>query len=424
MTVVARRPARAAVSEPPGARRRRRDRGAPTGRPRAGARPDERAGAQSRGRRGSPAAALRRAPRPARPPPDRRGQAAVAVGRRDRRAGDDAPSPRAGLRARRRGRDLASCASRTGSAARSPTCAAVRAAVVVPVLAKEFVVDPRQLPLLRAAGADAVLLLAVLHPAAAWPRLVDAALDLGLEPLVEAHDERELDRALATRARIDRPQQPRPAHARRRSRAGRPAPRLGPGRPAGDRRVRRPRPATVAGWRAVGFDARARRRGADAGRRPGRGRRARSSRPGAFPDDPAVAGPAPVREDLRHHRRGRRPGRDPRRRRRDRAQPRPRHAARAVARRGGRARPARPGGELAGTGRPRIVAITADAAPARLAEIVAAVDPDAIQLSGDESPELVGALARPAWKVLHLPADERRADDGRRRPPAAVTSDR
>ena len=66
--------------------------------------------------------------------------------------------------------------------------AAIRAAVSVPVLAKEFVVDPRQLPLLRAAGADAVLLLAVLHPARRLAALVDAALDLGLEPLVEAHD--------------------------------------------------------------------------------------------------------------------------------------------------------------------------------------------------------------------------------------------
>ena len=80
--------------------------------------------------------------------------------------------------------------------------ARVRAAVSVPVLAKEFVVDPRQLDLLRAAGADLVLLLAVLHPRARLAGLVDRALDLGLEPLVEAHDARELDAALATRARL------------------------------------------------------------------------------------------------------------------------------------------------------------------------------------------------------------------------------
>ncbi len=71
-----------------------------------------------------------------------------------------------------------------------------------------------------------------------------------------------------------------------------------------------------------------------------------------------------------------------------------------------------------------VVAITADAAPARLAEIVAAVDPDAIQLSGHESPELVAGLPRPAWKVLHLPADEdARPEDGRDGTPTTVTAD-
>src|SRR4051812_15277513 len=78
----------------------------------------------------------------------------------------------------------------------------VRAQVSVPVLAKEFVVDARQLDLLRATGADAALLLAVLHPRRALARLVDRALELGLEPLVEAHDERELEAALATSARV------------------------------------------------------------------------------------------------------------------------------------------------------------------------------------------------------------------------------
>ena len=91
--------------------------------------------------------------------------------------------------------------------------ATVRSAVSIPVLAKEFVVDARQLDLLRAAGADAVLLLAVLHPRRGLAKLVGQALDLGLEPLVEAHGERELERALSTRARVIGHQQPRPPDA-------------------------------------------------------------------------------------------------------------------------------------------------------------------------------------------------------------------
>jgi tryptophan synthase beta chain len=78
----------------------------------------------------------------------------------------------------------------------------VRTATSVPVLAKEFVVDARQLPLLRAAGADAVLLLAALHAPRELARLAALALELGLEPLVEAHDERELRAALGTPARL------------------------------------------------------------------------------------------------------------------------------------------------------------------------------------------------------------------------------
>mgnify|MGYP001826591178 CR=1 FL=1 len=79
---------------------------------------------------------------------------------------------------------------------------AARAATTVPVLAKEFVVDERQLPLLRAAGADAVLLLAALHPPKRLAKLVRTALDAGLEPLVEAHTGRELLAALGTDARL------------------------------------------------------------------------------------------------------------------------------------------------------------------------------------------------------------------------------
>ena len=79
---------------------------------------------------------------------------------------------------------------------------AARAATSLPVLAKEFVVDARQLPLLRSAGADAVLLLAALHRPRELARLVALALELGLEPLVEAHDARELRAAIGTDARL------------------------------------------------------------------------------------------------------------------------------------------------------------------------------------------------------------------------------
>ena len=126
----------------------------------------------------------------------------LAVGRADRGDRRRHRGPRPRLRGRRRGGDLASSASRTGSAAPSTTSRAVRAAVSIPVLAKEFVVEPIQLPHLRAAGADLVLLLAVLHPRDELAALVDRALEIGLEPLVEAHDERELERALATNARL------------------------------------------------------------------------------------------------------------------------------------------------------------------------------------------------------------------------------
>ena len=132
---------------------------------------------------------------------------------------------------------------------------AVRAAVPLPVLAKEFVVESRQLDLLRAAGADVVLLLAVLHRGPKLGRLVARALDLGLEPLVEAHDERELDGALATAARLIginnrdlRSLAVDPERAAR-LRASVPEDRLVIAE-SGVRDV-----ATVRGWRALGFDA-------------------------------------------------------------------------------------------------------------------------------------------------------------------------
>lgn len=79
---------------------------------------------------------------------------------------------------------------------------AVRAAVGVPVLRKDFVVAPAQLLEARAYGADAALLIAAALDDAELRDLLQAAADLGLSPLVETHSERDLERALATDAEV------------------------------------------------------------------------------------------------------------------------------------------------------------------------------------------------------------------------------
>jgi len=78
---------------------------------------------------------------------------------------------------------------------------AVRAAVELPVLRKEFIVDPFQLDEAVAAGADAVLLIAAVL-GRGLRRMLSTATDAGLEVLVEVHDEAELTLALEAGARI------------------------------------------------------------------------------------------------------------------------------------------------------------------------------------------------------------------------------
>jgi indole-3-glycerol phosphate synthase len=74
--------------------------------------------------------------------------------------------------------------------------AAVRAAVDVPLLRKDFVVDRYQLLEARAAGADAVLLIVAALDDPALETLSREAQALGLDVLVEVHDEAELERAV------------------------------------------------------------------------------------------------------------------------------------------------------------------------------------------------------------------------------------
>jgi indole-3-glycerol phosphate synthase len=79
---------------------------------------------------------------------------------------------------------------------------AVRRAVAVPLLRKDFVVDRYQLLEARRAGADAALLIVAALDAEVLRRLQDDARALGLAALVEVHDERELDAALAAGATL------------------------------------------------------------------------------------------------------------------------------------------------------------------------------------------------------------------------------
>jgi phosphoribosylanthranilate isomerase len=286
--------------------------------------------------------------------------------------------------------------------------ALVRSHVSVPVLAKEFVVDVRQLELLRVAGADAVLLIAALQPRRALARLVDRALELGLEPLVEAHGERELDAALATNTRViginNRDLRSLEVDQERAARLRELVPE--------DRIVIAESgvrdASTIRTWRALGFDAalvgETLVRAAD----PEAAARAFVAA-GAPPDDPVESARAPFVKICGIT---------------DRAgvEAAVRAAADAV---GMNLVPGTPRAlaldeavELAtltrriapGGSTPKVVAITVDRTIDELREIGAALDADAIQLNGDEPTSLIAQLDRPAWKTLHLPpADD--ADD-------------
>jgi indole-3-glycerol phosphate synthase len=79
---------------------------------------------------------------------------------------------------------------------------AVRDAVALPLLRKDFLVDPSQLVEARAAGADSALLIAACLAPEGLDAMLATARDLGMEPLIETHGGDDLERALAAGARI------------------------------------------------------------------------------------------------------------------------------------------------------------------------------------------------------------------------------
>ena len=78
----------------------------------------------------------------------------------------------------------------------------VRAAVDLPILRKDFILDPYQVLEARAAGADAVLLIAECLDDEALTRLYHEVLVWGMTPLVELHQPENLPRVLRLQARL------------------------------------------------------------------------------------------------------------------------------------------------------------------------------------------------------------------------------
>jgi indole-3-glycerol phosphate synthase len=74
---------------------------------------------------------------------------------------------------------------------------AARRACNLPVIRKDFMVDPYQIIESRVLGADCILLIVAALDDVDLRRLHDTALSVGLNVLIEVHDERELERALA-----------------------------------------------------------------------------------------------------------------------------------------------------------------------------------------------------------------------------------
>ena len=74
---------------------------------------------------------------------------------------------------------------------------AARAACDLPVIRKDFMIDPWQCTEARAMGADAILIIVAALDDNAMVEIEDAALAEGMDVLIEVHDEAEMERALS-----------------------------------------------------------------------------------------------------------------------------------------------------------------------------------------------------------------------------------
>ena len=80
--------------------------------------------------------------------------------------------------------------------------ALIHETVPLPLLRKDFMIDPWQAHESRALGADAILIIVVALDDIRMAEIEAAAIDCGLDVLVEVHDEKELDRALKLKSRL------------------------------------------------------------------------------------------------------------------------------------------------------------------------------------------------------------------------------
>ena len=79
---------------------------------------------------------------------------------------------------------------------------AARAACALPVIRKDFMVDPWQCAEARAIGADAILIIAACLSDAQMAEIEHAAREQGMDALVEVHDEAEMERAAKLKSRL------------------------------------------------------------------------------------------------------------------------------------------------------------------------------------------------------------------------------